>query len=61
MWYTISRENRICEGKVLDMAVDMLQEKIRKTKNPSVLELNLAPSDVPSDSAPGQTPAAAYV
>lgn len=60
MWYTISRENRINVGKVLDMAVDMLQEKIRKTKNPSVLELNLAPSDVPSDSAPGQTPAADY-
>lgn len=29
------------------MAVDVLQEKIRKTKNPSVLELNLPVSDLP--------------
>lgn len=29
------------------MSVDILQEKIRKTKNPSVLELNLALSDLP--------------
>ena len=29
------------------MAIDILQEKIRKTKNPSVLELNLAVSDLP--------------
>lgn len=30
------------------MSVDILQEKIRKTKNPSVLELNLSLSDLPS-------------
>ena len=29
------------------MAVDILQEKIRKTKNPSVLELNVAATDLP--------------
>ena len=29
------------------MAIDVLQEKIRKTKNPSVLELTLAVSDLP--------------
>lgn len=29
------------------MAVDILQEKIRKTKNPSILELALAVSDLP--------------
>lgn len=29
------------------MSVDILQEKIRKTKNPSVLELNLSVSDLP--------------
>ena len=29
------------------MAIDVLQEKIRKTKNPSVLELNLSVSDLP--------------
>jgi len=29
------------------MSVDILQEKIRKTKNPSVLELNLALADMP--------------
>ena len=29
------------------MSVDILQEKIRKTKNPSVLELNLSISDLP--------------
>lgn len=29
------------------MSVDILQEKIRKTKNPSVLELNLALCDLP--------------
>ena len=29
------------------MSVDVLQEKIRKTKNPSVLELNLWPTDLP--------------
>ena len=29
------------------MSVDILQEKIRKTKNPSVLELNLSASDLP--------------
>lgn len=29
------------------MAVDVLQEKIRKTKNPSVLELNLSIGDLP--------------
>lgn len=29
------------------MSVDVLQEKIRKTKNPSVLELNLALNDLP--------------
>ena len=29
------------------MAVDVLQEKIRKTKNPSVLELNLPIGDLP--------------
>lgn len=29
------------------MAVDILQEKIRKTKNPSVVELCLAPSSLP--------------
>lgn len=29
------------------MAIDVLQEKIRKTKNPSVLELALAVSDLP--------------
>lgn len=29
------------------MSVDILQEKIRKSKNPSVLELNLSVSDVP--------------
>ena len=30
------------------MSVDILQEKIRKTKNPSVLELILPVSDLPS-------------
>lgn len=30
------------------MSVDILQEKIRKTKNPSVLELNLPLSDLPT-------------
>ncbi len=30
------------------MSVDVLQEKIRKTKNPSVLELNLPLSELPS-------------
>ena len=30
------------------MSVDVLQEKIRKTKNPSILELNLPVSEVPS-------------
>ena len=30
------------------MSVDVLQDKIRKTKNPSVLELSVAPSDIPS-------------
>ncbi len=29
------------------MAVDRLQEKIRKMKNPSVLEWNISPSDIP--------------
>ena len=29
------------------MSVDVLQEKIRKTKNPSVLELNLSLSEIP--------------
>lgn len=29
------------------MSVDMLQEKIRKTKNPSVLELNLSVNELP--------------
>ena len=29
------------------MSVDILQEKIRKTKNPSVLELNLSAGDLP--------------
>ena len=29
------------------MSVDSLQEKIRKTKNPSVLELAMAVSDLP--------------
>lgn len=29
------------------MSVDVLQEKIRKTKNPSMLELGLAPSELP--------------
>ena len=31
------------------MAVDMLQEKIRKLKNPTVLELCLDPQEIPSD------------
>ena len=30
------------------MSVDVLQEKIRKTKNPSILELNLSVSEVPT-------------
>lgn len=30
------------------MSVDILQEKIRKTKNPSVLELNLSMADLPA-------------
>ena len=29
------------------MSVDILQEKIRKTKNPSMLELNLCPDELP--------------
>lgn len=29
------------------MSVDILQEKIRKTKNPSVLELSVAPTEIP--------------
>ena len=29
------------------MSIDLLQDKIRKTKNPSVLELNLSVSDLP--------------
>lgn len=29
------------------MSVDVLQEKIRKTKNPSILELSFSPSDIP--------------
>ena len=29
------------------MSVDVLQEKIRKTKNPSVLELSVATSQIP--------------
>ena len=30
------------------MSVDVLQEKIRKTKNPSVLDLNLSMADLPA-------------
>ena len=33
------------------MSIDVLQEKIRKTKNPSVLELTLTVSDLPSQFA----------
>ena len=29
------------------MSVDILQEKIRKNKNPSMLELNLCPDELP--------------
>lgn len=42
------------------MAVDMLQEKIRKTKNPSVLELAVPVSDLPPHMLEGATKAAAY-
>lgn len=34
------------------MSVDYLQEKIRKTKNPSMVELNLCPADLPSQYSP---------
>ncbi len=42
------------------MSVDLLQDKIRKTKNPSVLQLSMAPSDLPPQMLEGETPAAAY-
>ena len=29
------------------MSIDRLQERIRKTKNPSVLQLDICPSDIP--------------
>lgn len=43
------------------MSIDSLQEKIRKTKNPSVLELNMPVSDLPPHILEGEdTPAAAF-
>ena len=43
------------------MSVDILQEKIRKTKNPSILELAMPASDLPPHIlAESNTPAAAY-
>lgn len=42
------------------MAVDVLQEKIRKTKNPSVLELNLAASQLPPHLLEGTSASNAY-
>lgn len=34
------------------MSVDYLQEKVRKLKNPSMVELNLCPADLPSQYSP---------
>lgn len=42
------------------MSVDILQEKIRKAKNPSMLELSMAPSDLPPHLTAQQSPAQAY-
>lgn len=42
------------------MAMDVLQEKIRKTKNPSVLELAIPISDLPPHLLAEDTKAAAY-
>ena len=43
------------------MSVDLLQDKIRKTKNPSMLELCLKPSELPSQILlANEHPAAAY-
>lgn len=42
------------------MSVDVLQEKIRKTKNPSMVELCLTPAELPPHLLEGSTPAAAY-
>lgn len=43
------------------MSVDILQEKIRKTKNPSILELAMSAADLPPHIlAESETPAAAY-
>lgn len=43
------------------MSVDILQEKIRKTKNPSMLELSMITADLPPHIlADSDTPAAAY-
>ncbi len=42
------------------MAVDVLQEKIRKAKNPSMLELSLNPSELPPHLLAGKSEAQAY-
>lgn len=42
------------------MAIDILQEKIRKTRNPSVLELAAAAADLPPHLLAEGNPAAAY-
>lgn len=42
------------------MSVDVLQEKIRKTKNPSLLELAMPMSDLPPHISQGRETAAAY-
>lgn len=42
------------------MSVDILQEKIRKLKNPAVLELSAAAAQLPSGRVEGESGAAAY-
>lgn len=42
------------------MSMDSLQEKIRKTKNPSMLDLTLPLGDLPPQLGAGGTPAARY-
>ena len=42
------------------MSIDALQEKIRKSKNPSMIDLALAVSELPPFLTADQTPASAY-
>ena len=43
------------------MSIDTLQEKIRKTKNPTMLELSFAPEDIPAQMIGEEGTAAAYM